>query len=183
MEGLYRTAARWGMAGFALTLATVGAMQLNAQALGSHNSRAPVSYAADRIELQDRQDRVVLSGNVEITQDDLKLRAPRTLVAYSNADGLKIDRITASGGVTVTRGNESASGDVAVYDFNSRLITMAGGVRLLRGADTLNGGRLVIDLKTGLASVDGRASGSASGTGAISGRGGRVTGSFSVPQK
>jgi len=185
MESLFRTAARWGIAGFALPLATIGAMQLNAQALGSHNSRAPVTYAADRIELQDRQDRVVLSGNVDITQADLRLRAPRTLVAYSDAGDLKIDRITASGGVTVTRGSESASGDVAVYDFNSRLITMAGDVRLTRGSDTLNGGRLVINLKTGVASVDGRASGSSSatGTGASSGSGSRVTGSFSVPQK
>ena len=44
--------------------ALIGWQQLGAQAFGGHNSNAPVDYAADRIELQDRQDRVVLSGNV-----------------------------------------------------------------------------------------------------------------------
>jgi lipopolysaccharide export system protein LptA len=50
---------------------------------------------------------------------------------------------------------------------------MSGGVRLNRGSDTLNGGRLVIDLRSGLSSVD--------GAGGSAGRGGRVSGTFSVP--
>ena len=184
MEMLYRTAARWGLAGFTLTLASVGAMQIHAQAIAAHDSRAPVTYAADRIELQDRQDRVVLSGNVNITQAGLTMRAARTLVNYSDAGALEIQRIMATGGVTVTRGNESASGDIAVYDFARRIITMAGDVQLKRGSDTLNGGRLVIDLASGVSSVDGRISGSssASGEGASSGGTGRVSGTFSVPQ-
>ncbi len=182
-NNLRRSAIRSAMAGFALTAVALGGMQLNAQAIASHNSKAPVEYAADRIELQDRQNRVMLSGNVVITQAQLTVHSARTLVNYSNADGLSIERITATGGVTVTRGNETARGDVAVYDFNRRIITMAGNVRLNRNGDTLNGGRLVIDLASGVSSVDGRAAGSSS----VSGEGtesssGRVSGSFSVPQ-
>lgn len=177
------TAARWGIAGFAATLVAMAGIQAGAQAIAGHNSNAPVNYAADRIELQDRANRVVLSGNVDITQAGLRLQAARTQVNYTDANGLKIQRITATGGVTVTRGNERAAGEVAVYDFNRRVITLAGNVRLNRGGDTLNGGRLVIDLKSGVSSVDGRANGSSSVTGTVSGTGsGRVSGSFSVPQ-
>lgn len=173
---------RSAAAGFALTMAAVGGYGLYAQAIAGHNSDAPVNYAADRIELQDRQNRVVLSGNVRIDQAGLTLAAARTLVDYTDAGSLKIQRIMATGGVTVARGNERASGNVAVYDFNRRIITMAGNVRLNRGGDTLNGGRLVIDLRSGVSSVDGRASGSSGVTGATSGsNGGRVTGTFSVP--
>ena len=170
----YRLAMRSGVAGFALTLCTVAGLHLNAQAIAAHNSNAPVNYAANRIELQDRQNRVVLSGNVVIDQANLKLTAGRTIVDYADAGSLSIQRISATGGVTVTRGNERAQGNVAVYDFNRRIITMTGDVRLRRGADTLNGGRLTIDLRTGLSSVD--------GAGGSSQDGGRVTGSFSVPQ-
>jgi len=169
-----RLAARSGMAGFVLAACTVAGMQLNAQAIAGHNSNAPVDYAANRIELQDRQNRVVLSGNVQIQQANLRMSAARTIVDYTDAGSLSIQRISATGGVTVTRGDERASGNVAVYDFNRRVITMTGDVRLQRGSDTLNGGRLTIDLRTGLSSVDGAAGGS--------GEGGRVTGSFSVPQ-
>lgn len=183
MPTLLKTAARNAAIGFALTCAAMAGIQAGAQALAGHNSNAPVNYAADRIELQDRQNRVILSGNVDITQAGLRLQAARTLVNYTDAGSLRIQRIMATGGVVVNRGNERAVGDVAVYDFNRRIITLVGDVRLNRGGDTLNGGRLVIDLNTGISSVDGRASGSSSVSGATSGRSnGRVSGTFSVPE-
>lgn len=176
---LGRTALAYAAAGFGATIVLMSGITSHAQGIASHDSRAPVSYAADRIELQDRQNRIILSGNVELEQAGLALQSARMLVNYDDAGSLRIDRITASGGVNVARGNERASGDVAVYDFNRRVITMAGNVRLRRGTDTLNGGRLVIDLQTGLSSVDGAPSGGgADGTRTP----GRVTGSFTVPQ-
>ncbi len=99
-----------------------------AQNIAGFNSNQPVSYAADRIELQDRQNRVILSGDVVIQQGDLRMTAERTTVAYTDAGSLRIQRIDATGGVVVTRGTERARGDVAVYDFNRRIITMSGGV-------------------------------------------------------
>ena len=149
-----------------------------AQAIAGFDANQPVNYAADRIELQDRQNRVVLTGDVVINQGDLRLTADRTTVAYTDAGTLRIQRIDATGGVTVTRGGERASGSAGVYDFNREVIILSGGVELRRGSgDTLDGGRLVIDLNTGVASVDGN---SAAGPAGQQG-GGRVTGTFSVP--
>lgn len=150
-----------------------------AQAIAGFNSNQPVNYAADRIELQDRQNRVVLSGDVVITQGDLRLTAGRTTVAYSDNGALRIQRIDATGGVTVTRGSERASGSAGVYDFNRRVIVLSGGVALRRGSDTLNGGRLTIDLNSGLSSVDGR--GARAAPGSTTDSNGRVSGTFSVP--
>lgn len=174
------------LGGFAIGAVAFGAIsQSDAQAIASHNSNAPVDFAADRIELQDQQNRVVLSGNVNVTQAGLRLNASRMTIAYTDAGSLEIQRIDATGGVNVSRGDESARGEVAIYDFNRRIITMAGGVALRRGSDNLNGGRLVIDLASGVSSIDGRASGgsSALGTGPTNGGGGRVSGSFSVPKR
>jgi lipopolysaccharide export system protein LptA len=177
-------ALRLALASFAMTAAVLlGWQHLSAQAIAGHNSNAPVNYAADRIELQDRQNRVVLSGNVDITQAGLNLKAARTTVAYTDSGSLQIQRIDATGGVVVSRGNETARGDVAIYDFNRRVITMVGDVALRRGSDTLNGGRLVIDLASGISSVDGRAGGSSSALGSGGSGGGRVSGSFSVPNQ
>ena len=169
-----RSALGQSIAGFVLAAMAMAAWQQGrAQAISGFDSNAPVNYAADRIELLDRQKRVILSGRVDISQGDLRLRAARTTVSYTNEGSLKIQRIDAAGGVQVIRGNETASGDVAVYDFNRRIITMAGNVALRRGTDTLNGGRLVYDLNSGIASV----------TGGGSARGGRVSGSFTAPAK
>lgn len=173
--------------GFALGAAALGAIgQSGAQALGGHNSTAPVDFGADRMELQDKQKRVVLSGNVDIKQAGLQLRAARTTMAYTDTGALKLHRIDATGGVSVSRGSESARGEVAIYDFDRRVITMVGNVQLQRGSDRLNGGRLVIDLVSGLSSLDGRAGGGSAATGApgsSSTAGGRVTGTFTVPDR
>ncbi|MET0251434.1 MAG: LptA/OstA family protein [Novosphingobium sp.] len=157
-----------------------------AAGMAGFDSSAPVNYAADRIELQDKQQRVILSGNVDINQGQLRLRAARTTVAYTNTDALNIQRIDATGGVVIDRGGETARGNVAIYDFNRRVITMIGNVALRRGTDTLNGGRLVIDLDRGVSSVDGRSGGGSPALGSPVGSssgGGRVSGSFSVPKR
>ncbi|QVM84375.1 LptA/OstA family protein [Novosphingobium decolorationis] len=145
----------------------VASQRIGAQALEGHNTDAPVDFSADKIELQDREDRVVLTGNVDIRQAGLTLKAARTVVNFTNADRLEVQRITATGGVRVTRRDEVATGDVAVYDFNKRIITMVGNASLKRGStDTLRGGRFVVDLKTGVSSASG----------------GRVKGTFNVPK-
>ena len=149
-------------------------------ALKGHDSNAPVDVEADRIEVQDRADRAVFSGNVHAVQGDLKLDAARVTVAYiGGANGTQIQRLDASGGVKVISPTETATGQFAIYDLNKRLITMLGGVVLVRGDNRVSGGRLVMDLNSGRSTVDGSA---VAGPGGASGRGGRVTGRFTVPQ-
>lgn len=160
----------------------------SAQVFKNHDSNAPVNFNADRIEVQDRADRVVVSGNVVVTQAGMTLNAARMTVAYNNqpgggtgTDGIQINRIDASGNVVVNKADQTARGNVAIYDLNSKLITMLGNVTLTQGSNKLTGGRLVMDLNTGRSTVDGRASGG--GAGVTGSAGGRVTGTFSVPQR
>ncbi|AUW56856.1 OstA family protein [Sphingobium sp. SCG-1] len=153
----------------------------HAQFMANHNSNAPVNFSADRIEVQDRADRVVVSGNVVVDQAGLTLKAARMTVAYRQTGSVEIDRIDASGNVIVTRGAETARGNVAIYDLNRRLITMLGNVQLNQGTNRLTGGRLVMDLASGRSSVDGRSSGGPPGS--VTGSSGRVSGTFTVPQR
>jgi lipopolysaccharide export system protein LptA len=164
----------------ALTVAPASGQDA-ASALRGHNANAPVDVAADRIEVQDRADRAVFSGNVQVRQASLRLDAARLTVAYSSAGGIQIQRLDASGGVTVRSPSETATGQFAIYDLNKRLITLLGRVTLTRGGSRVNGGRLVIDLDTGRAVMDGSGTGGeAAGTASA---GGRVTGTFTVPQR
>ena len=175
------------LAGFAVTammLASTGAGPVAAaQALANHNSNAPVDFAADRIEVQDRSDRVVIAGSVRVTQAGLTLTAARMTVAYARTGGVQVNRIDASGGVTVTKGDESARGNVAIYDLNRRLITLVGDVRLNQGANRLSGGRLVIDLASGRSTIDGQGASRGPDGQTVPGQNGRVTGTFTVPQR
>ena len=148
-------------------------------ALKNHNANAPVDFAADRIELQDRADRAVLTGNVDITQGDMRLRAGRVTIAYNSAAQTSVTRMDASGGVTLTSRTETARGQFAIYDLRTRLVTMVGGVVLTRaGQGETRGNRMVLNMNTGFATLDGGSVGSGS-----SGGGGRVTGRFTPPKR
>ncbi|HEX8622400.1 MAG TPA: LptA/OstA family protein [Allosphingosinicella sp.] len=146
-------------------------------ALKGHNSNAPVDVAADRIEVQDRADRAIFSGNVVVRQGELTLTAARLTVAYSGGGGVELRRIDATGGVLVKSPSETARGDVGIYDLERRIITLIGDVSLVQKDAKVNGGRLTIDLDSGRAVMDG---GGPPGT---TSQGGRVTGTFTVPQK
>ena len=171
-----------GLAGLLLGLAAGQAASGQGgagSALKGHDTDAPVDVAADRIEVQDRADRAIFSGNVEVRQGDLQLSTSRLTVAYANADGIEIERLEASGGVTLRSPSETARSQYAIYDLNRRLVTMIGGVTLNRGQSHVRGGRLVLDLDSGRAVMDGGTAG-APGT---RDTGGRVTGRFSVPRR
>lgn len=135
------------------------------------NSNAPVDVQADRIEVQDRSDRAIFSGNVVAQQGNMTMNASRLTVAYTNNSGVDVQRLEASGGVTLRTPNETARGAFAVYDVNRRIVTMTGGVHLTQGQNRVQGGRLVLDLNSHRAVMDG------------GGSTGRVSGRFTVPQR
>ncbi len=157
--------------------AGLASAQNNVSALKGHDSKAPIDLSADRAEAQDRVDRAIFAGNVVVRQGSLTLRTARLTLAYASQDGIDINRIDASGGVTVTSPSETAKGDFAVYDLEGGLITMVGNVRLERGGSYLSGGRLTIDLDSGRAVMDGGL------RGVNQDGGGRVTGRFTVPRR
>jgi lipopolysaccharide export system protein LptA len=152
-------------------------------ALKGHDSNAPIDISSDHIEVQDRADRAIWTGNVHAVQGDMTMDAARMTVAYTHATtpgaDPQIQRIDASGGVTVVSPTERARGDFGIYDLNRKLITLIGHVTLTRDTNTVNGARLVIDMNSGRATVDGNAVGG--GTSGASG--GRVTGHFTVPKR
>jgi lipopolysaccharide export system protein LptA len=160
-----------------------------ALAQSRHNTNAPIDFNAGYIELQDRANRAILSGNVNVRQAEMTLTAQRMTVNYTGqvVDGSpQVSRLDAAGGVTVIRPDQRARSQYAIYDLNRRVITMLGGVSLAQGSNVVNGGRLTINLDTGRATIDGSSVGGTVRTpdgGSVTTQGGRVTGRFSVPKR
>ncbi len=169
-------------ASFAVTAAIIG-FAAPAQVIKNHNSNAPVNFSAGAIELQDRVDRVILTGGVTATQAGLSMTASRLTAAYSSGGGIDVHRLDAIGGVTITKDDLRATSDAAIYDLDSDLITLIGNVNLAQGANRLNGGRIVIDLNSGRSTINGGTGPAPTVPGVTNSGGGRVTGTFTVPQR
>ena len=146
-------------------------------ALKGHNSNAPIDVAADRLEVQDRADRAVFVGNVHVKQAELTLDTSRLTVAYSSGQGVQIQRLDASGGVTVRSPSETATRHVR--DLRPRPQADHPGRRRPAPAERIRRSTASgwsIDLNSGRAVIEG-------GPAGVGQSGGRVTGHFTVPQK
>jgi lipopolysaccharide export system protein LptA len=172
-----------------LAVLSLPLVAIPALAQQKHDTNAPIDFGADHMELQDKANRAVLTGSVTVKQAEMTLNAARMTVAYTGqvvGGNPQVSRLDASGGVTVRRPDQTAKGQYGIYDLNRRVITMLGAVSLTQGTNTVNGGRLTINLDTGRAVVDGSSVGGSAGAtsnGTVTRSGGRVTGTFSVPDR
>ncbi|GGO92795.1 LptA/OstA family protein [Stakelama pacifica] len=172
-----------------MPLILLGALVLagGAAAQTRHNTNAPIDFSADQIELQDKANRAILSGSVAVRQGEMTLDSARMTVHYTGqivGGSPQVSRLDASGNVVITRPDQKARSQYAVYDLNSRVVTLLGNVTLNQGGNVLNGGRVTINLDTGRATIDGSAVGSGrDDSGNVTRSNGRVTGTFSVPKR
>jgi lipopolysaccharide export system protein LptA len=148
------------------------------------NKDQPVQIEAATLEVRDKNKTATFSGHVEVVQGETTMRCQTLVVFYGQEVGLGTDavpaataktapgmpqgaqnirRIEARGGVTVITKDQSASGELGVYDLKSRTITLSGNVTVSQGQNVIHGERVVVDTATGNARVE---SGSSGGAGA-----------------
>src|SRR6201997_5129196 len=156
------------------------------------NRDAPVQIEAATLEVHDKSKTATFSGNVQVVQGDTTMRCRSLVVFYGQEVGIgestgeatasagkspsggtkgaqNIRRIEARGGVTVLTKDQSASGDLGIYDLKTKTITLSGNGVVSQGQHGIHGERVVVDTETGNARVE------SGGTGAgASAAGGRV---------
>lgn len=92
------------------------------------------------------------TGNVVVTQCDMKMRADAVNVTMANG---QYDRIIAKGKIVlISEKSGVVTADDGVYDVAKRLVTLTGRVVLKNGANVLSGTRGTYNLATGVAMVD-----------------------------
>ncbi len=146
----------------------------------------PVQIEAASLEVRDKSKMATFSGNVQVVQGDTTMKCQKLVVFYGEEVGIaqstnpppkpaadapknpqNIRRIEARGGVTVVTKDQSASGDLGVYDLLQKTITLTGNVVVSQGQNVIHGEKVIVDTVTGNARVE---SGSQGGGAATPGR-------------
>ncbi|WP_213684792.1 lipopolysaccharide transport periplasmic protein LptA [Roseicyclus sp.] len=123
----------------------------------AHDSDQPVEAVSDTLTIDQTNGRALFSGNVIIIQGDLRIAAEDVEVIYSDLDGERsVDEVIATGGVLITRGEDAAEGEDAVYSVAAGILTMTGDVLVTQGTTTIAGDSMVVDMTTGDGVVEGR---------------------------
>lgn len=149
--------------------------------LSKHDSNAPINISADKFVADSNAKTGTWTGNVVVTQSDMRMRANNVRLNVTGKDN-KPDKIFATGNVVVDSPNSgTVTGDDGVYDVVAHTVTMTGKVVLTKDKDVMRGTRLTVNLDTGKATLGaGSVPGApnAAGSGA---QGGRVQGIFTPP--
>ncbi len=115
----------------------------------------PVSYSADTLEYLDGERRLVLTGDVDIVQNDARLRADRVQLFFSQSTGDSqgqglasgdIERMIADGEVYYVRPQQSARGNHAVYEVRNDSVTFTGNVVVASDENVIRGETLVLQI-------------------------------------
>lgn len=117
-----------------------------------------LEVTADQLEVDQATGASIFTGNVLAVQGELRLTAGTLRLEYStSASGSqRIDRLLASGGVTLVTPQEAVEAREAVYALSQGTLEMTGDVLLVQGPNLLSGERFVADLQTGSGRMSGR---------------------------
>ena len=121
----------------------------------AQDTTLPVEVTAETFSVNNADGTAVFSGNVVVTQGEMKLSAAEVRVQY-NADQTAIDQLIASGGVTIANLGDAAEAREAVYTIDSGVIVLTGDVLLTQGPSAMAGQKLTVNLKDGTGVMEGR---------------------------
>lgn len=143
--------------GLALLLSATAAFAQQKIAFGDLNqdTTLPVQVAADQLAVNNADGSAVFSGNVVVTQGEMKLAAGEVRVTYGTEQN-DIKELVASGGVVVTNLGDAVEAREAVYTIDSGVIVLSGDVLLTQGPSAMAGQKLTLNLKDGTGVMDGR---------------------------
>ncbi len=147
--------------------------------LKDHDVKNPVDISADRLEVKQKENIALFTGNVVVSQSDMSLVSDRITVFYEGDrkenSSSSISRLDASGNVVMTSPTETIRSTWGVYDFAEKIITLGGNVVLNNADGQIKSPRLQVNLITGQITMDGgRVEGGQNSE--------RVSGQFTPPQ-
>ena len=144
----------------------------------SQNRDQPVHIEAATLEVRDKQKQATFSGDVRVKQGDTGLRCKSLVVFYEQSgeptDASKtlqaaspgpsgeqrIKRLEARGSVVVTQKDQTATGELGIFDMKTNTVTLTGNpVVMTQGQNVLRGGKLVVDLTSGVSRIEAGKSG------------------------
>lgn len=110
----------------------------SAQSLRFAGTDKPIEVTADQgIELQQDAKRVIARGNAKAVQGDVTVTSDELIADYrTTADGeTEVYRVFATGNVVMKSSTETATGEIAIYDFDKAVLVLEGATVALTNPD------------------------------------------------
>ncbi len=145
----------------------------------SQNRDQPVHIEAATLVVKDKEKVATFSGDVKVVQGDTTMKSKSLVVFYEgDVEGdkagaaakppaktmqaatpgpggeQKIKRLEAHGNVVVIQKDQTATGELGIFDMKTNTVTMTNNVIMTQGQNVLRGEKLIVDLTTGVSRVE-----------------------------
>lgn len=154
-----------------LILAIIFSPTASLAAIEGLDAKQPIAIDADALEVLQKEQKAIFSGNVVAKQGDMNLNADEMVVFYKPGGGDdSISKIEVVGNVRLSTKAETAKAQSGVYDTSNSVVILNGDVTLTKDNNILKGNKLTFNIATGQSKLE-----------KGEGTGGRVRGLF-IPQ-
>ena len=119
----------------------------------------PIIISAETVTFYRQAGLTVLTGNAVVERGSIRILAD-FMEVHSAVDRIaEVNKVVASGNLSVRTNGSTATADSGVYDVVAQKIELSGNVKLQSGGNNFVGARFVYDLATGASSLTGRPTG------------------------
>ncbi|MEO1067312.1 MAG: lipopolysaccharide transport periplasmic protein LptA [Pseudomonadota bacterium] len=146
--------------GIVLNAAPTFAQSADAFAGFSSDNNQPIQIEADSLEVRDEEKLAIFKGNVDVQQGPTTMKAAKLNVFYDGAVNTAggnqgIRRIEALGKIWVNTGDNTATGDRAIFNMKTQIVELIGNVVLTQCDNIIRGKKLTVNLTTSQAQLSG----------------------------
>jgi lipopolysaccharide export system protein LptA len=169
------------VAGAAVVQAQQSSAPPNALQGFAQNRDKPLKINAASLEVRNKDKLATFTGDVHLVQGDVDMRSATLVVFYDDQpppeqpapppkggkpsaaptqttpqqQNQQIKRVEAKGGVTVRvpQKDQTATGDLGIFDMRANTVTMLGHVVIAQGASVLRGDTLTVDMNSGASTL------------------------------
>jgi lipopolysaccharide export system protein LptA len=115
------------------------------------DEKKPIDITSERMEVYQDLQKTIFTGDVKVIRGAATLKAQKIDIFYGGKENIggDIEKVVAHHNVIIVDGENTATGQKAVYIPHAENLLLSGDVVMTRGTNVLKGESLTYNLKTG----------------------------------
>ncbi len=143
-----------------MAASSASAQVVNTKSMNKASQSKKVDIEADGMEILEKKNQAIFTGNVKATRRDITLTADKLVVDYRKVkkqDGKENTEVTflnAFGHVRIVSPEQTITGNQAKMDVKKNLLWVTGNVVVRKKNSTIRGNKLFANLKTNVSRIE-----------------------------
>ncbi len=143
-----------------MAVSPLSAQVVNTRSMDKASQSKKVDIEADGMEILEKKNQAIFTGNVKATRRDVTMTADKLIVDYrktkdkTGKEDTEVTFLRAFGHVRIVSPEQTITGDQAKMDVRKNLLWVTGNVVVKKKNSTIRGNKLFANLKTNVSRIE-----------------------------